>query len=301
MTALKSWMVTGASGLLGSVLVSQLAQRGAYVHAIQNSHAVAFRGNVSVATGDLTDADWARGLVQAKAPDIIIHCAGLANVDRCEQAPDYAQLIHVDVSGMLALSARQIGARFVHISTDHLWDGTSAFATEEEPVSPINVYGRTKAEAETRVLTAAPEALVVRTNFFCQGLPWRPSFTDWAEQKLKAGQGFSAFTDSFFTPIEARLLSDVLIELAGLDVRGILHVCGSERLSKYEFVQRLARLLSVDARAACPGSLAEAHLQAPRPKDMSLSTARVAAILGRAMPDVEQSLGHLLKQPQLSS
>lgn len=301
MTGLNKWMVTGASGLLGSVLVTQLAQRGISAHAVQNRHAVKFSGRVEVSTGDLTDAAWTADLIRASAPTVIVHCAGLANVDGCEQNPDYARLIHVDVSARVAKSAREIGARLLHISTDHLWDGATALVREDEPVAPVNVYGRTKAEAETSVLEAAPDALVLRTNFFCQGLPWRPSFSDWAQQKLRAGEDFAVFNDSFFTPIEAGLLSEALIDLAASDTRGVLHVCGSERLSKYDFVQRLAKRLSVSARLMRPGSISDARLAAPRPKDMSLSTARVSAILGRAMPDIDRSLTHLLKQSQFAS
>lgn len=289
-------MVTGASGLLGSVLVAQLASRGMTVHAIENRHDISFAGDVHVARGDLSNAAWAKDIIHSRAPDIIVHCAGLANVDGCEQDPGYAQRIHVDVSAQLARSSRDVGARFLHISTDHLWRGDKALVREDEPLTPINVYGRTKADAETRVLAANPAALVVRTNFFCRGLQWRASFTDWAEQQLRSGKRFTAFSDSFFTPIDAGLLCEALIELASIDVHGILHVCGSERLSKYDFVCRLAKHLSIDAALVKPGLIEDANLAAPRPSDMSLATGRVSALLGRPMPDVEQSLASLLNK-----
>ena len=293
------WLVTGASGLLGSVVVSRLLERGARVCAQQHKHALPFDGSCKIVTGDLTDLEWARELVIEEAPDVIVHCAGLTSVDGCEANSDLAELIHVDASQSLAEASGQAGARFLHISTDHLWRGDKAMVSEDEPVEPINVYGRTKAQGEQRVLDAHPEALVVRTNFFCRGHPWRPSFSDWAEQKLRSGARFNAFVDSFFTPIEATLLSDFLIELAASDATGILHVAGRERVSKYDFVAHLAARLSLDSSGIEAGRIANARLAAPRPRDMSLATEKAAALLGRAMPSLNDSLDSLLQSNSL--
>jgi dTDP-4-dehydrorhamnose reductase len=180
-----------------------------------------------------------------------------------------------------------------------LWRGDKAMVDEDEPVDPINVYGLTKARAEQRVLEATPDALVVRTNFFCHGLPWRASLSDWAEQQLRSGTKFKAFTDTYFTPIEANLLSRLLFELIAKQAGGILHVAGRERLSKYDFVLHLAKRLSLDASSAEPGLIDDAHLKAIRPKDMSLSTQRITELLDRPMPSLNDSLEALLERHSL--
>ncbi len=295
----KNWLVTGASGLLGSVVTSQLLERSARVCAHQHRHALPFDGSCKIVVGDLTDLEWARKLVIKEAPDVIVHCAGLTNVDQCQAKPDYAELIHVDASHALAASAGEVGAHFVHISTDHLWRGDKAMVGEDEPVDPINVYGRTKALAEQRVLEANPGAFVVRTNFFCRGLAWRASLSDWAEQQLRSSVEFSAFTDAYFTPIEANLLGQFLVELVAQQATGTLHVAGRERLSKYDFVLHLAKRLSLDASRVQPGHIADAHLNAPRPKDMSLSTDKASALLGRPMPSLNDSFDALLERHSL--
>ena len=291
-----NWLVTGASGLLGSVVVTHLLERGVRVCAQQHTHELRFDGSCKIVNGDLTDLEWARRLIISEAPDVIVHCAGLTSVDGCEADPDLAERIHVDASQSLAEASRETGAHFVHISTDHLWHGDKAMIGEDEPVDPINVYGSTKARAEQRVLEANEEALVVRTNFFCRGLPWRASLSDWAEQQLRSNAKFSAFTDAYFTPIEANLLSHLLFELAAKQAGGILHVAGRERLSKYDFVVHLAKRMSLEASRAEPGHIADAHLKAPRPKDMSLSTERASELLGRPMPGLNDSLDALLER-----
>lgn len=74
--------------------------------------------------------------------------------------------IHIDVSHVIAQTASQINSKMVHISTDHLWDGTMQMVTEDVPVCPVNIYGKTKAESERAVLAVNSEALILRTNFF---------------------------------------------------------------------------------------------------------------------------------------
>ena len=296
MTSPKNWLVTGASGLLGSVIVEELAARGDTIWAQQYEHGYAFDNAVKTVNGDLTDQEWARNLVINASPDAVIHCAALTNVDLCEREPELAERVNAIASGVLAGAARETGARFIHISTDHLWRGDKPMLNEDEPVDPINVYARTKAEAERLVLDANPEALVARTNLFRRGHPWRISFSDWAERNLRSGETFNAFADTYFTPIEARLFAKFAIELAACSARGILHLAGAERLSKYEFVKRLAGRMSLDSSHVKPGCMADAKLGAPRPMEMSLSTAKASALLGRPMPDLNASLDSLLEQ-----
>ena len=295
MTSRKNWLVTGASGLLGSVIVEELAARGDRVLAQQHEKSFPFEGAVDAVSGDLTDPDWTRKLVNDASPDAIIHCAALTNVDLCEREPELAERVNAFASGALAEAAREAGARLIHVSTDHLWRGDKPMLSEDEPVDPINVYARTKAEAERLVLEAYPEALVARTNLFRRGHPWRLSFSDWAECNLRSGEPFNAFADTFFTPIEARLFAQLAIELAASDAKGILHLAGAERISKYEFVKRLAGRLDLESSHVEPGLMADAELGAPRPKEMSLATDKASALLGRPMPDIDASLDSLLE------
>ena len=78
----------------------------------------------------------------------------------------------------LAQISLETGSKLIHISTDHLYDGTKDIYTEDDLVSPLNVYGKTKAQAENEVLSINPKALIVRTNFYGWGLSYRKSFSD---------------------------------------------------------------------------------------------------------------------------
>lgn len=286
------WLVTGASGLLGRTACEVLVARGWRVVAARNGHPVNVDGVEEIAV-DLCDLEAARAIVERVAPTTVLHAAGLTDVDRCEAMPELAQRIHVDASAAVAAGANAVGARLVHVSTDHLWDGSSAFVDEATEPWPLNVYAATKLAGERAVLAAHEGALVVRTNFFGQGPPWRASLSDWIVGELRAGRTVRAFADVYFTPVHVRLLIGAMTDLLDLGAAGVLHVAGRDRISKFEFASHVAGRLGFASSRVVRASIAEAHLAASRPSDMSLSTERAAALLGAALPELDASLAVL--------
>jgi dTDP-4-dehydrorhamnose reductase len=283
--------VTGISGLLGLNVALQ-ARDQFEVAGCYQTHPVAADG-LDAAALDLTDAVAASTALRNHRPDVIIHTAGLTDVDACERDPTLARRVHVDASRTVAAVAREIGARLIHISTDHLFDGDSPLRTEDDEPSPINTYARTKLEAEIAVLDANPAALVVRTNFYGWGPPHRSSFSDWILRALEAGDELSMFDDIFFTPILVNDLADLLFNLADRDVHGILHVLGRERLSKHAFGLNAARAFALPGDQISATSVEGFPFKAPRPRDMSLSTAKLQRLLGEPPPDVHEGLTRL--------
>jgi dTDP-4-dehydrorhamnose reductase len=168
---------------------------------------------------------------------------------------------------------------------------------ENQPVRPVNAYARSKAKGERMVQAADPNALILRTNFFGRGRPWRLSLSDWYLERLHSGEKFFAFSDAHFTPIALPLLYEVVVDAASAGLDGIYHACGSERLSKYEFAVRLARWLGLPQDGIRPGNIADAGLTAPRPADMSLSTQKLSNALSRHLPTIANSLTAAFGRP----
>lgn len=296
MMARQRWLVAGASGLLGTRLVHQLQIAGHAIIAHHHSHTLAAhlladQTTTSAITADLLGgSDACAKLIRKARPDVVVNCVGLTNVDQCENEPERATLTNATLALRLAEASAANGAKFIHISTDHLWRGDHAMVTEHTPLHPVNVYARSKAAGEKGVLAAMPRALILRTNFFGPGLSWRPTFNDWLSSQLAAGKPVNAFTDVFFTPIASDLLSQLIIELAPLPVHGVLHLAGGERLSKYDFAIRWARHSGRDESAVRESVLSASNLLAPRPLDMSLDCSRAAQILSRPLPSLSESL-----------
>ena len=160
---MKRLLITGGSGLLGSN-IAKLATSKFDVHATYNENEVNMK-NVHFFGIDLTRKEQLAKIEKIK-PDFIIHCAALTDVDDCEGNPDKAYNQNVLTSINVASIARKIGAYLIHISTDSVFDGTKGNYKEDDTPNPINVYGKTKLEAEQKVTSIQPDSCIVRTNIY---------------------------------------------------------------------------------------------------------------------------------------
>lgn len=289
----RRWLIIGGSGMLGHAICQYLIADGKDVIATAHGHHVALPG-VQARQVDLTGSFDAARLVGEAGAEVVVYAAGLTNVDQCESNEDLALRLHAGAAAEIAAATASARARYVYISTDHLWDGTRSMMTEADAIAPVNAYGRTKAAGELATLAANPDALVLRTNFFGHGRPWRQSLSDWMLQTLRAGDRLNAFCDAYFTPIAMPLLSRSIAEALEGGLVGVYHCCGSQRISKHDFAVALARRFALPEELITAGHLRDASLSAPRPADMSLSTERIAQALGRRQPDLRESLDVLL-------
>ncbi len=218
------------------------------------------------------------------SPNLVVHTAGLTSVERCETDPEQAKALNTDLAARVAeyCGKRKIG--LIHISTDHLFDGSAPLVREEHPLCPMNVYGQTKADGEAAVLQACPEALVVRTNFYGWGPPYRRSFSDWIIDSLKAGREIGVFEDVFYTPILAAKLVSSAMELWSKGVHGVIHIAGPARISKHDFAVRVAAEFDLDHHLIRRAQLSNSPQLVRRPFDMSLSSEKAWSMLS-SQPD----------------
>jgi dTDP-4-dehydrorhamnose reductase len=134
--------------------------------------------------------------LRSRRPDVIVHTAALTNVDECERHPDLAARINRDAVTEIADFCSGSGARLVHVSTDAVFDGTRVGRyTETDLAAPLNVYGRTKLEAEKVALQA--QGLVLRTNIFGWRRDRADGLAEWILAGLRAGTTLTMFTDVF--------------------------------------------------------------------------------------------------------
>ena len=287
-------LITGGTGLLGLNWAAALRDE----HEVwlgTHRRQVSLRGARAVRL----QLDSASGLARALAdirPDLVVHAAGLSNVDDCERDPAAALAVNAGLAGAVAAVAAERGLKLVHISTDHLFDGTRSMVTEADPPVPLNAYARSKLEGERLVAERCPDALIVRTNFFGWGHAARQSLSDWVLEGLRESRPRRMFADVFFTPILAQRLARAVHDLLETRTAGLVHVSGDERVSKHAFALRLAAVFGLSPAAITEGRYAEAGLAAPRPRDMSLSNARARGILGRSLGGLDDFFAELRDQ-----
>jgi dTDP-4-dehydrorhamnose reductase len=292
----KRLLVVGGSGLLGGNL-SLMGAAEFEVIATYCSNEVDME-NVDFLQLNLANVDEVSKIEHAH-PDYVINCAALTNVDYCEEHPDEAYSVNVTASVRVAEAAKRCHARLVHISTDAVFDGTKGDYSETDPAKPLSVYGRTKLEAEAKVLTVYPDSCVVRTNIYGWNKRAKDSLAEWMLNKLESGNELPALKDVFFSPILVNDLAEHLFELMEGDYAGVIHVAGSETCSKLAFALLIADVFGFDRSLVKPIGLDELGLKAPRGRNTSLNVTKAEAILGRQMPTAKAGLTrmkHLLDQ-----
>jgi dTDP-4-dehydrorhamnose reductase len=290
----KGLLITGGSGLLA--LNWALAARDDYsvtlgLHAREVSLA-----GVNARRIDLESFDSLARDVEAIQPAMVVHTAALTNVEECERKPELAQHINVKLADNVARVCAEFDLPLIHISTDHLFSGEFPFADETCEPAPKNVYGRTKAEAEHRVLELHAKTLVVRTNFYGWGPSYRHSFSDVIINTLRAGRELTLFQDVFYAPILAEVAVQAAHDLADMNAYGICHVVGDERISKHEFGLGIAEEFGLDKSLIKVGSIADQAALVQRPHDMSLSNERTCRTLGRKLGGLNAHVARLCRQ-----
>lgn len=282
-------VVTGASGLLGANFVRAAQSVYKDVVAVCHQHIFHMPGVQTVPT-DLVDRNSVGRLFQHYLPRWVVHCAALTNVDWCEKHPEEAWRVNVEMSRALATAARHVGAGFVYISTDSVFDGKTGYYTERDIPSPVNVYGKSKLAGEKAVLEELGHSLIVRTNIYGWNLQKKLSLAEWVLDRLKSGQHVPGFYDVVFTPILANDLSKLILEMIESGLNGLYHVASSEVCTKYEFAIQVADVFGLKKESVQRRLIEESNLKAPRPRNTSLQTEKVRAAVGKAMPDVKTGL-----------
>lgn len=284
-------LITGGSGLLATNWAIHVRKKYPLFLATHR-HSVSLAG-VESGHVRLDDQGAISQVIHAFKPDLIIHTAGLTNVDECERNPGLAKKVNSDIAANVARAAVGADVTLVHISTDHLFQGDKANLDEQAVPSPVNVYGRTKLEAEKAVAAICPEALIVRTNFFGWGAHGRSSITDWIINSLRGGERIHAFEDVFITPVYVDTLVDIIYKLVELNVSGIINVVSDERVSKFDFALAVAEEFGLNKELVLRGKLSDVSLDAERPHDMSLSNVKATGLIGESLGTIKSELRKL--------
>src|SRR5262245_26677935 len=174
-------LVTGGSGLLGAHALVHLASR----HKVMGVDRNAWWGDQALRflRGDLEAPSFLRSAISTCQPDVIVHCAGMVDVDACERNPDQAFRSNAELTRRVVLHTPP-ACLFVYISTDSVFSGESGFWREDQEPSPRNVYARSKYEGEQEV-AKLEKHLIVRTNFYGWSSGRKKTSAEWLYNALR--------------------------------------------------------------------------------------------------------------------
>jgi dTDP-4-dehydrorhamnose reductase len=272
MTGIKL-LVTGAEGMLGRDVVGAARAAG---------HEVAAYGRGAL---DITDPASLEARVAEARPEVIVNCAGFADVDAAEAREDEAQAVNGEGAGNVARAAAAAGAAIVHVSTDYVFDGDAGRPyVESDTPAPASAYGRTKLAGERAVAEATPQHVIVRTAWLF-GVHGR-NFVDTMLHVARDRGEATVVDDQTGSPTYTGHLAAALVALAGSGAWGLHHVAGSGSCTWYD----LAAATFERAGVACRlerGRSADLDRAAPRPAWSVLETERRDSVV---LPPWERGL-----------
>ena len=287
------FVITGASGLLGLNLSLQISNNDEILGVAHTSQLRELPFELLIM--DLVQNDFNKLVLEKYKPDVVIHCAAIANLEECEKNPKLAFQTNAWLPGEIAKNCKNQGIKLVHISTDAVFDGRHGNYNEQDLTNPLSVYANTKLVGETNVLNQNPDAIVARVNFFGWSPNGKRSLAEFFYNNLSTKNSINGFTDVHFCPLYVGYLSEILLKMVELNLSGVYHVVSSDYLTKYQFGCEIADRFGFDPSLIKPISVSQSDLKAERSLNLTLSTQKLSKDLNQRMPTVKEGINRFFK------
>lgn len=279
----KPLLITGATGTLGRAYARLCDVRGLPYKLLTRQDM------------DIADPDSVAAALDRWQPWAVVNTAGYVRVDDAESDPRNWRE-NVEGPLVLARACADRGVRLMSFSSDLVFDGRKSEPyVETDPTGPLCAYGRTKAEAEQRILVAAPDTLMVRTAAFFG--PWdKHNFVTLALAAMRRGEPWHAAHDQWVSPTYVPHLVQTSLDMLVDGERGLWHLANRGAVSWYELAQLAAEAAGLDRSLVHARSGAELGQVACRPRYSALESAR-----GTVMPTLEAGLERYLDEVDLEA
>ncbi len=279
--------ITGASGFLGWNL-AKIARAKWDVYGIYHRHYSKIH-DVSLIKLDITDFQNLKKVFNDVKPDAVIHTAAASRPNFCQEHPLQSRKINVLASANIADLCAAASIPLVFTSTDLVFDGLNPPYSETSPVSPITEYSEQKVTAEEKMVQIYPKTAICRLPlmFGYSGSPSQ-NFTKEMIDSLKKGKKLHLFSDEYRTPVDAQsAVKGLLLFLSRIE--GVIHLGGSDRISRYEMGLLVAELFNYRTTWIQSVKQKDLPMAAPRPVDVSLDSSK-AMSMGYTPDDIRTAL-----------
>lgn len=286
-------LVTGASGFLGQVICHE-AQKTHQTHGLYFQNQVR-EENTFFHRCDLKNENAVQKIITEIKPKAIIHTAAVSDANYCQQNISSTKKINVDASLYLAKFAAGLNIPFVFTSSDLVFDGKNGNYNENDHPNPVSIYGEQKELAEEKIIEMNPQALICRLPLMIgKGRNSQRGYLNNFLFQIKNGQTQKLFSDEYRSVADVISIAKAILQFSEKQ-RGILHLGGKQKLSRFELGEIMVRTLQLNDAKITSVKQQEVKMAAPRPADVSLDSSK-AYNLGYRPAFVVDALNDILKQ-----
>jgi dTDP-4-dehydrorhamnose reductase len=248
---------------------------------------------------DLSKRECVKKVVYDFYPDFIINTAAYTNVDKCEVERETAWKTNVKGVEYIAEACRVADARFIHISTDYIFDGTKGPYNETAVPNPLGYYGRTKLASENALKISGSIYTILRTNVLYGTAESRPDFVRWLVNTVRKGEKVRIVTDQINNPTFIDDLVYAISKAIEFNKQGIYNIGGKEFLSRYDFSLKIADYFNLDKNLILPIKTSELNQLAQRPLKSGLIILKAETELDYKPLSILESLEMMKKELSL--
>ncbi len=272
---MKKLLLTGASGFFGWNLC-QIASDDWEIFGVVHQHLFKHPG-VKIVQTDLTRYNDLKRLFTEIKPDFVIHSAAMSNANTCEQYPEESDKINVRATANLAGLCSDFKIPALFMSTDLIFDGTSAPYNEEDEPNPVNRYGEQKARAEIEIASRYPEMTIARFPLmYGVAGPFSNNFFENFLNKIRSSEDLKLFTDEYRSTIDVEsAIAGAFLSLEKF--QGKIHLGGRQSVSRFEFGQMMAEIFEIPHPKISGVKQRDIPMVAARPADVSLDSSKAFA------------------------
>jgi len=272
----KKILVVGANGFTGRRILNDLSRNDEYVVTGCSMHddIAPGSGNYHFISADICQMGEQSALFREVRPNVVINAAALSVPDYCETHREEAEIINITAVGQMAFRCEASGARFIHISTDFVFNGDSArLYTEEDITGPVNYYGVTKLKGEKRAAELCSNYAIARIAVvYGAALPGQHgNVLQLVADRLRNNEEIRVVSDQWRTPTYVGDVSQGIAKLIEHPNNGIYHICGSECLTIADIAYRVADALNLDYSLILPVTTKQMDEATPRPRFSGLN------------------------------
>lgn len=224
-------------------------------------------------------------------PGIVINCAALTDVDKCEEDKNLASELNEKLVGNLTRICTVMESKLITFSTDYIFNGQNGPYTETDQPDPINYYGKSKHAGENLCITGSNDYAIIRTNVvFGFSQHQKKSFIDWLIDKFEEGKEFGVIEGQWCNPTLTDDLAQCVSKIISKNRKGVYHAAGTDWVNRYQIAKKVAQVFEFDENLVKPMSAKKLKQKARRPEKAGLVSLKAETDLNVKFASLETAL-----------